>query len=196
MTKARLEAFSDGVIAILITIMVLELKVPHSTDWHAIQPLIPVMLSYILSFIFLGIYWVNHHHLLHTVKHISSGILWSNLHLLFWLSLIPFGTAWMGETGFDKTSIIMYAIITDMSGIAYSILLTNITKKEKDNPHLQTVLKKQSKKGVLSVILYTAAVPVAYIYPYAACAFFIAVALLWIIPDRNIEKALHETHGV
>lgn len=159
MTKSRLEAFSDGVIAIIITIMVLELKVPHSTDWIVIKPLIPVLLSYILSFVLLGIYWVNHHHLIHTIKGVSSGILWSNLHLLFWLSLIPFGTAWMGETGFSRNSVIIYAIFTDMCGIAYFILLSIITKREKENHQLQTVLKKQSKKGTLSVILYTSAIP-------------------------------------
>jgi uncharacterized membrane protein len=191
MTKGRLEAFSDGVIAIIITIMVLELKVPHSTDWVVIQPLIPV---YALSFIFLGMYWVNHHHLIHTVKVVSSGILWSNLHLLFWLSLMPFGTAWLGEAGFDKTSVIIYAVITNMSGIAYYILLTAITNKEKENTRLQAVLKKQLKKGAFSVLLYTIAIPAAFIHPYVSCIFFVAVSVMWLVPDRNIEKALHEQH--
>ncbi len=194
MTKSRLEAFSDGVIAIIITIMVLELKVPHSADWQTIQTLIPVLLSYILSFVYLGIYWVNHHHLVHTFKSVSSRILWSNLHLLFWLSLIPFGTAWMGETGFDKISVIIYAAIVDMCGIAYFILLSIITKREKENQHLQAVLKKQSKKGTLSVILYTAAIPAAFLHPYISFVIFVFVGLLWIVPDKNIEKALHEQH--
>ena len=197
MTKTRLEAFSDGVIAIIITIMVLELKVPHSTEWEVIKPLVPILLSYILSFFFLGIYWANHHHLIHTIKGVNSSILWANLHLLFWLSLLPFGTAWMGEAGFDKTSVIIYAVLATMCGLAYYILLMAITKKEKDNEHMQDILKKQSKKGILSNILYMLAIPIAFIHPYAACAIFIGVALMWIVPDRNIEKAAHEhdTHN-
>lgn len=195
MTKTRLEAFSDGVIAIIITIMVLELKVPHSTDWEVIKPLIPVFLSYLLSFVYLGIYWVNHHHLVHTIKGVSSGILWANLHLLFWLSLIPFGTAWMGETGFDRTSVIIYAVLTDMCGFAYSFLLMAITKKEKDNENMQRILKRQSKKGIMSNIIYTLAIPVAFIHPYLACTFFAFVALMWIVPDRNIEKAANDNHN-
>ena len=192
MTKTRLEAFSDGVIAIIITIMVLELKVPHSSNWEVIKPLVPLLLSYMLSFVFLGIYWANHHHLVHTIKGVNNSILWANLHLLFWLSLIPFGTAWMGETGFDRTSVIIYAVLTDMCGLAYMILLMSITKKEKDNEHMQRILKKQSKKGLLSNILYTLAIPIAFIHPYAACAIFIIVALMWIVPDRNIENAAND----
>ncbi len=197
MTKTRLEAFSDGVIAIIITIMVLELKVPHSAKWVDIEPLVPVFLSYVLSFTMLGIYWGNHHHLIHTIKSVNSRILWANLHLLFWLSLIPFGTAWMGETGFDKNSVVIYAVLTDLCGVAYFILLKAITKTEKNNIHLQQVLEPQSKKGILSCILYTLAIPFAFIHPYISCFIFVAVALMWIVPDRNIEKAIyeHEEHN-
>lgn len=189
MTKTRLEAFSDGVIAIIITIMVLEIKVPHSTHWEDIKPMVPVFFSYALSFIFLGIYWGNHHHLIHTIKGVNSSILWANLHLLFWLSLLPFGTAWMGEAGFDKTSVAIYAVLADLCGIAYYILLLAIRKHERSNEHFQGVLKKQSKKGMLSCLLYTIAIPLALLHPYSTCAIFIIVALMWIVPDRNIENA-------
>jgi uncharacterized membrane protein len=192
MTKTRLEAFSDGVIAIIITIMVLELKVPHSTDWEVIRPLVPVFLSYLLSFVFLGIYWVNHHHLVHTINGISSGILWANLHLLFWLSLIPFGTDWMGETGFSRTSVIIYAVLADLCGLAYYFLLLAIKKREKDNTGLQQILKMQSRKGIMSNVLYTLAIPAAFIHPYLSCGIFAFVALMWIVPDRNIEKGIEE----
>lgn len=147
MTKTRLEAFSDGVIAIIITIMVLELKVPHDSAWANIQHLAPVFLSYVISFIFLGIYWGNHHHLIHTIKGVNSSILWANLHLLFWLSLIPFATAWMGESNFERNTVIVYAILADLCGIAYSILLMAITKHEAKNEAMLKVLKKQSRKG-------------------------------------------------
>jgi uncharacterized membrane protein len=189
MTKTRLEAFSDGVIAIIITIMVLELKVPHSTEWVAIKPMIPVFLSYVLSFVMLGIYWNNHHHLVHTIKGVNASILWANLHLLFWLSLVPFGTAWIGETGFENVPVAVYAVLTNMCSVAYYILLRAIIKKEKNNEHLQQILKKQSKKGLISNVLNGIAIPAAFIHPYLACSFFVIVALMWIVPDRNIEHA-------
>jgi uncharacterized membrane protein len=191
MTKTRLEAFSDGVIAIIITIMVLELKVPHSTEWVTIKHLIPVFISYVLSFIFLGIYWGNHHHLVHTIKAVNSSILWANLHLLFWLSLIPFATAWMGESNFERNTVIIYAVLADLCGIAYYILLLTITKHEAKNETMLKVLKKQSKKGTWSVIFYTAAIPFAFIKPYLSCIIFTVVSLMWIIPDRNIERTVH-----
>src|SRR5215207_10998562 len=158
MTKTRLEAFSDGVLAIIITIMVLELKIPHGTDWTAIKPLIPVALSYVLSFIIIGIYWGNHHHLLHTVTHVNSKMIWANLHLLFWLSLIPFTTAWMGENNFNQTPVAAYALLLALCGMAYFILLRVI---EQSHPHLaalQEPLRKQSRKGKFSLVIYLLAI--------------------------------------
>lgn len=191
MTKTRLEAFSDGVIAIIITIMVLELKVPHDSAWATFQHLAPVFLSYVISFIFLGIYWGNHHHLIHTIKSVNSRILWANLHLLFWLSLIPFATAWMGESNFERNTVIVYAILADLCGIAYSILLMTITKHEAKNEAMLKVLKKQSRKGTWSVIFYTAAILLAFIKPFLSIIIFTTVSLMWIIPDRNIERSVH-----
>src|SRR6187397_2615786 len=158
MTKTRLEAFSDAVIAIIITIMVLELKVPHETSFSALMKLWPVFLSYSVSFLILGIYWGNHHHLVHTIKEVRGGILWANLHLLFWLSLIPFATAWMGENDFARNTIILYALLADLCGVAYYILLTVIKKCNPGNELLIEVLKKQSRKGMISCILYTGAI--------------------------------------
>jgi uncharacterized membrane protein len=189
MTKTRLEAFSDGVIAIIITIMVLELKVPHRTEWHTLQPLIPVVMSYLLSFVFLGIYWANHHHLVHTVSTVNSGLLWANLHLLFWLSLIPFATAWMGESNFQKIPVALYAVITDMCGIAYYIFLINIKKNEKDNSGIHRILRKQTQKGIISTIAYTAAIPLSFVHPLISCSIFVGIAIVWIVPDTNIENA-------
>lgn len=190
MTKSRLEAFSDGVIAIIITIMVLELKVPHDTSWHALAALWPVFLSYVVSFIMLGIYWGNHHHLMHTIKDVRGGMLWSNLHLLFWLSLIPFATAWMGENHFQANTVAVYALLADLCGVAYYILLLIIKNCNPGNAALQEVLHKQSKKGMLSCLLYTAAIPAAYLHTGISGALILIVAILWLIPDRNIEKVI------
>ena len=190
MTKTRLEAFSDAVIAIIMTIMVLELKVPHGSSWEALQPLWPVFLSYVLSFVMLGIYWGNHHHLVHTIKEVKGGILWSNMHLLFWLSIIPFATAWMGENHFAKKTVALYAILADLCGIAYFILLINIRKCNHDNAALQEVWKRQTKKGMLSCIFYTAAIPLALVYTPIAGGLFVLVAIMWLIPDRNIERSM------
>ena len=190
MTKTRLEAFSDGVIAIIITIMVLELKIPHGTDWESIKPLIPVFISYVVSFTMLGIYWGNHHHLIHTIKEVSSGIMWANMHLLFWLSLIPFASGWMGENHFDKLTVAAYALVADLCGIAYYILLMVIKNCNHENPALLEVLQKQSRKGTLSCIIYTVAIGVAFINPLLAGLLIIGVAIIWFIPDRNIEKTL------
>jgi uncharacterized membrane protein len=191
-TKTRLEAFSDGVLAIIITIMVLELKTPHGTDWQAIKPLVPVFISYVLSFTMIAIYWGNHHHLLHTVSHINSKIIWANTHLLFWLSLIPFATCWMGENHFDTISVAVYAGLLALCGIAYYILLTVIVKSHPHNTHLHEPLEKQSKKGIVSLVTYLLAIPAAFIHPTISAVLFFLVAVMWLIPDRNIEKALKE----
>ena len=192
MTKTRLEAFSDAVIAIIITIMVLELKVPHETSWDALAKLWPVFLSYTVSFINLGIYWGNHHHLIHTIRDVKGGMLWANLHLLFWLSLIPFATAWMGENHFAENTVATYALLADLCGVSYFILLLVIKKCNPGNSALQEVLHKQSKKGMLSCILYTLAIPVAFFNTAAAGVLIISVAVMWLVPDRNIEKVVGE----
>ncbi len=192
MTKTRLEAFSDGVIAIIITIMVLELKIPHEASWDALFKIWPVFLSYVFSFIMLGIYWGNHHHLIHTIKDVSSGIMWANLHLLFWLSLIPFATGWMGENHFSENTVAVYALVSDLCGIAYYILLLIIKKRNQNNPALLDVLHKQSRKGMISTIVFTAAIPVAYIYPLISGVLILAVAIVWFIPDKNIERSIKE----
>ena len=192
MTKTRLEAFSDAVIAIIMTIMVLELKVPHDSSWQALESLWPVFVSYTFSFIMLGIYWGNHHHLIHTIKEVSSGIMWANLHLLFWLSLIPFATAWMGENHFENKTVAVYALLANFCGVAYYILLTVIKNCNPGNTALLDVLKKQSRKGILSVIIYTLAIFVSFINAAIAGALIVLVAIMWLIPDKNIEKALKE----
>jgi uncharacterized membrane protein len=192
MTKTRLEAFSDAVIAIIITIMVLELKVPHETTWHSILKLWPVFLSYAVSFLMLGIYWGNHHHLVHTIKEVRGGILWANLHLLFWLSLIPFATAWMGENHFEKNTVAAYALLADLCGISYYILLMVMKSCNKENVQLLDLLKKQSKKGTLSCIIYTIAIPLSLYNALAGGILIVLVAIMWLIPDRNIERSLKE----
>jgi uncharacterized membrane protein len=192
MTKTRLEAFSDAVIAIIMTIMVLELKVPHDTSWEALEKLWPVFLSYVVSFVMLGIYWGNHHHLVHTIKEVRGSIIWSNLHLLFWLSLLPFATAWMGENNFERNTIILYALLADLCGVAYYILLLNIKKCNPANPALLDVIQKQSKKGMLSCICYTLAIPAAFLHTGISGALIILVAIMWLIPDRNIERVVKE----
>jgi len=192
MTKTRLEAFSDGVIAILITIMVLELKVPHESSLAALKPLIPTLLSYIISFIIIGIYWGNHHHLLHTVKNVNSQIIWANLHLLFWISLIPFATAWMGENDFSSLTVAGYACIHTCCGFAYYILLLAIIKTvPKDSP-LLIPLEKQQRKGLASFLIFLASIPIAFVNSILAACLFSLVALIWFIPDRNIEKIVKE----
>jgi len=193
MTKTRLEAFSDAVIAIIMTIMVLELKVPHDTSWQALGELWPVFLSYVVSFLMLGIYWGNHHHLVHTIKDVRGGIIWANLNLLFWLSLIPFATAWMGENHFERNTVILYALLADMCGFAYYIFLLIIRKCNPDNPALLDVLKKQSKKGLLSNICYTLAIPAAFVDARISGVMIILVAIMWLIPDRNIERSVKES---
>jgi uncharacterized membrane protein len=190
MTKTRLEAFSDGVIAIIITIMVLELKPPHGLDWVSIKPVLLTFLSYAISFTLVAIYWGNHHHLLHAVSHINSKIIWANTHLLFWLSLVPFATHWMGENHFNTTSVIVYAGLQAICGIAYYILLRTIITSPSHHSHLHESLKRQSKKGVASLIIYIIAMPAAFIHPVISAVMIVLVAVLWLIPDRNIERAL------
>ena len=193
MTKTRVEAFSDGVIAIIITIMVLELKVPHNTSWAALEGLWPVFVSYVFSFLMLGIYWGNHHHLLHTIKDVSGGIMWANLHLLFWLSVMPFATAWVGENHFGRNPVIIYALLANFCGIAYYILLAVIKKCNPGNQALQEVLQKQTKKGMLSNIFNTLAIPAAFIHPALTGGLILIVYIMWLIPDKNIEKAVRES---
>jgi uncharacterized membrane protein len=191
MTKGRLEAFSDGVIAILITIMVLELKVPHGADLEALRPLLPVFLTYVLSFIFLGIYWNNHHHMLHATARINGKILWANLHLLFWLSLVSFATGWMGENHFESLPTAVYGGVLFMSGVAYTILQQLIIADQGAGSKLAAAVGKDTK-GKLSALLYAAAIPLAFVRPWLAAAIYVLVALMWLIPDRRIEAKLHE----
>lgn len=193
MTKSRLEAFSDGVIAIIITIMVLELKIPHGSSWTDLEKLWPVFLSYAVSFVMLGIYWGNHHHLIHTIKEVRGGILWANLHLLFWLSLIPFATGWMGENHFSRNTVAAYALLANLCGVAYYILLLVIKACNSGNADFLQVLHKQSRKGVISCLLYTAAIPLAYVDTLISAVLIILVAFLWLMPDRNIERAVNES---
>lgn len=188
MGKTRLEAFSDGVIAIIITIMVLELKVPEGANLNSLKPLAPVFISYILSFVFIGIYWNNHHHLMHVVKHISAGIMWANLNLLFWLSLVPFATSWLGENHFEPFPVALYAVLLDMCGVAYTILQITIERCHKDDAKLLGIMQRQRGKGIASLFLYTAAIPCAYINTFISGFLFLGVAIMWIIPDKKIEK--------
>jgi len=191
MTKGRLEAFSDGVIAILITIMVLELRVPHGATFSALIPLIPVVLSYVLSFIFLGIYWSNHHHLLHAVERVDGGVLWANLHLLFWLSLVPFVTAWMGENRFARGPVALYGTVLLLAGVAYFILARSLVSIHSRDSVLALAIGRDFK-GKLSVVIYLAAIPLAFVKSWLACALYILVAVMWLIPDRRIERAIRE----
>ena len=189
MTKGRMEAFSDGVIAIIITIMVLELKVPQGTEVTALAPLLPVFLSYGLSFIFLGIYWSNHHHLLQAIKHVDGRVLWANLHLLFWLSLTPFVTAWMGENQFSAWPVAMYGFVLLFAAIAYYIL-TRILIIVHGSDSVLAAAVGSDFKGKISVMIYIAAISFSFVSPWVSCALYIAVAIMWLVPDRRIEKTL------
>ena len=187
MSKGRLEAFSDGVIAIIITIMVLELKIPHGDDLASLLPLLPLFLSYVLSFAYVGIYWNNHHHLFQAAKHVDGRVLWMNLLLLFWLSLTPFVTAWMGESNFAKWPMVLYGAVLWLSGFAYYWLAQALIKLHGADSTLATAIGRD-KKGVLSEVLYTAGILLAFVNPLIAFAIYIAVALLWFIPDRRLER--------
>jgi uncharacterized membrane protein len=191
MTKDRLEAFSDGVIAILITIMVLELKVPHGTDLAALRPLLPVFLTYVLSFVFLGIYWNNHHHLLHLADRINGRILWANLHLLFWLSIVPFVTGWMGET-LAPVPTAVYGGVLLLAGVAYLILQTAIVAAQGPGSKLAAAVGKDVK-GKLSAVLYAMAIPLAFVRQWISAGIYVCVALMWLVPDPRIEAQLDDT---
>jgi uncharacterized membrane protein len=191
MEKNRLEAFSDGVIAILITIMVLELKVPQGTDWQAVRPVLPTLLSYVLSFIFLGIYWNNHHHMLHTVHRVDGKILWANLHLLFWLSLIPYVTSWTGQYRFAPLPTASYGAVFLLSGIGYRILQECIISLQGPESKLAIAVGKDFK-GKVSLVLYATAIPVAlFVHPWISGGIYALVALLWLVPDPRIESRLN-----
>jgi uncharacterized membrane protein len=189
MSKSRLEAFSDGVVAILITIMVLELRIPHGADLAALRPLVPVFLSYVLSYAFLGIYWNNHHHLLHACDRVSAGIMWANLHLLFWLSLIPFGTAWVGENHAASLPKALYGAVLLAAAIAYLVLQAQIIVVQGPGSKLAEAVGRDYK-GKLSLLMYIAAIGFAFVNPWIADALYVGVALLWLIPDRRIERQI------
>jgi uncharacterized membrane protein len=189
MTKGRLEAFSDGVLAIIITIMVLELRAPAVADLSALMPLVPELLSYVLSFVFIGIYWNNHHHLLQAVRHVNGGVLWANLHLLFWLSLTPFVTAWMGKTSFAQWPVAAYGIVLFMAGSAYFILTRVLIAQHGKDSALALALGRDIK-GKLSVLIYAAAIALSFLEPLTSCVLYVVVAIMWLVPDRRIETAL------
>ena len=186
MQKGRLEAFSDGVIAVIITIMVLEMKVPHGTDPAALAPLVPVFVSYVLSYVYVGIYWNNHHHMLHAAKSINGSILWANLHLLFWLSLIPFVTGWMGENHFAEIPVAVYGTILLMSAISYYVLSRCLIKHEGTGSLLGSAVGKDFK-GRISVVIYVVAIVLSFVNRWLALGLYFFIALLWLVPDRRIE---------
>jgi len=187
--KGRLEAFSDGVIAILITIMVLELKVPHGADLAALKPLAPVFLSYVLSFIYLAIYWNNHHHMLQVVKSVTGPILWANLHLLFWLSMIPFTTAWMGENHLARTPVALYGVVLFLCGLAYTILARILIRHEGPGSTLAVAFGRDLK-GLASLLFYAVGIAAAFASPYLSVAIYAGAALMWLVPDLRIERRL------
>jgi uncharacterized membrane protein len=187
MTSNRLEAFSDGVIAIIITIMVLELRPPHDASLSALRPLLPVFLSYAMSFLFIGIYWSNHHHLMQAVEHVSGGVLWANLHLLFWLSLTPFVTAWIGETRFAPWPVALYGVVLLLSAISYYILVLVLLSIHPRESVLATAIGRDFK-GKVSMVIYLVAIPLASVRPWLAYAIYMIVAVMWLVPDRRIEK--------
>lgn len=189
MGKGRLEAFSDGVLAVIITIMVLEMKVPHGNDLEALRPMLPVFLTYVLSFVYLGIYWNNHHHMLHATQRVNGTILWANLHLLFWLSLLPFVTGWMGENHFTSAPTALYGTVLLLAAIAYWILQRVIIASQGDHSLLAKAIGRDVK-GKLSLLLYAIAIPIAFLEQWVAGALYVFVALMWLVPDRRIERVL------
>jgi uncharacterized membrane protein len=191
MQKNRLEAFSDGVLAIIITIMVLEIKVPHGDSLDTLKPLLPVFFSYVLSFIYVGIYWNNHHHMLHAARKVSGGVLWANLHLLFWLSLLPFASGWMGENHFAPLPVALYGVVLLMAGFAYWLLARSIIKADGPDSLLAKAIGRD-RKGNASVVAYLIAIPLTFFNEWLAGAIYVGVALMWLIPDRRIEKALKD----
>jgi len=191
MGKGRLEAFSDGVIAIIITIMVLELKVPHGDTLASLKPLIPVFISYVLSFVYVAIYWNNHHHMMHAAQQVNGKVLWANVHLLFWLSIIPFVTGWMGENHFATWPVALYGIVLIMNGIAYTILATLLGKLHGPNSAIAKAIGRD-KKGKLSIVIYVIGVAVCFINNWVAFAIYVLVASIWFVPDKRIENILTE----
>jgi uncharacterized membrane protein len=187
MTKGRLEAFSDGVIAILITIMVLELRAPQGASLSALREVVPSLLSYVLSFVFLGIYWSNHHHLVHLVERVNGGVLWANLHLLFWLSLVPFVTAWMGANHYSAVPTALYGVVMVLASVAYTILEYTIIAAQGPDSKLARAIG-SNRKGLISLGLYVAAIPAAFVQPLISDTLFVIVALVWLVPDRRIER--------
>ena len=195
MNKARLEAFSDGVIAILITIMVIELKTPHGVTWEALRPMVPVLLSYVLSFVTVGIYWNNHHHMLQAADHVDGRVLWANLHLLFWLSLVPFVTGWMGENHSEPIPTAAYGLVLLMTGLAYYILQQTFVADARSghNTRLASAVGRDGK-GKLSVALYLLAIPLAFVNPSVADALYVGVVAMWLLPDPRIESSIQPRH--
>ena len=189
MSKGRLEAFTDGVIAIIITILVLELRPPHGEDLVALRPLIPTALSYVLSFVFLAIYWNNHHHLMHAVRQVDGRVLWANVHLLFWLSLVPFATAWMGDSHFATLPVALYGGLLFMAAIAYTILVRALLARHGPESALARAIG-DDRKGWISLGIYATAVPLAFLNRWIALALYVTVALTWLIPDQRIERVL------
>ena len=191
MNTTRMEAFSDGVVAILITIMVLEMKVPHGTDWAALRPIVPVFLSYVMSFIYVGIYWSNHHHMLQMTHHTNGVILWANLHLLFWLSLIPFASGWMGENHFAPMTAAVYGIVLLGAAVAYFLLQSLIIRHQGANSKLKAAVGRDLK-GKASVLLYAVAIGLSLVHEWISMAIYVFVAILWLVPDRRIERKIIE----
>lgn len=192
MNKGRLEAFSDGVLAVIITIMVLEMKTPHGTSLADLKPVIPVFLSYLLSFVYIGIYWNNHHHLLHAAQHVNGAALWANLHLLFWLSLIPFTTDWIGENHLDAWPVAVYGVVLLMAGVAYFILTQALIHLHGERSTLAISIG-SDRKGKVSIAIYAIAIPLAFARPWVAGACYILVAIMWLVPDRRIEGKVLES---
>jgi len=190
MRTDRLQAFSDGVLAIIITVMLLEMKVPHGDDLNSLKPVMPIFLSYILSFIYIGIYWSNHHHMLYSVKNVNGAVLWANTHLLFWLSLVPFASGWMGENHFTKWPVILYGIVLFMASVAYYILAQALIKLHGKNSTLGIAIGKD-KKGIISVVIYIVAIIAAFFNAATSLILYTGVACIWLIPDRRIEKKLN-----
>jgi len=191
MNKSRLEAFSDGVFAIIITVMILELKIPEGTSWELIKPVFPKFLCYVLSFVYIAIYWGNHHHLMHTVKKINAAIIWANMHLLFWLSMVPFATGWMGVTNFDKLTVAAYGTLLITCGISFSLLRRSIQSTYKEETALTKALAKGNKKELISTVLYGASIPIAlFVHPAISAVIFATVAIMWLVPSKEIEHVL------
>ena len=192
MNKTRLEAFSDAVIAIIMTVMVLELKIPHGADLDALKPLLPVLLAYILSFIYLGIYWNNHHHMLQATRTVNGKVLWANLHLLFWLSLVPFATGWMGENHFEPLPTAVYGVVLLFAGLSYTILQNKLVHHSKGENSTLGEAVGNDLKGKLSLIAYILAIPLAFVNEHISHVIYALVAMMWFIPDRRIEKKIHQ----